>query len=177
METAVIKAVAQVESAGDGFLSDGRVKILFERHKFHKYTDGQYDTDHPDISNPKAGGYGAGGEHQNARFSEAFTLDPEAAMKSASWGKFQIMGFNHKAAGFETVGEFVDALKVSEDEQLKAFVKLIKMWGLSQELKNHDWAGFARQYNGGDYKKNAYDTKLAAAYEKFKKAEAEPVAA
>jgi hypothetical protein len=29
-----IKAVAEVESAGDGFLSDGRVKNLFEGDKF-----------------------------------------------------------------------------------------------------------------------------------------------
>lgn len=174
VEPAVIKAVAEVESAGDGFLHDGRVKILFERHKFHKYTDGNYDKDHPDISNPQAGGYGAGGEHQNARFSEAFELDPEAAMMSASWGKFQIMGFNYKAAGFDTVGEFVDAMKEGEDQQLKAFVKLIKSWGLGQELRNHDWAGFARQYNGGDYKKNHYDTKLAVAYEKFKHDPVEP---
>jgi hypothetical protein len=168
VETAVIKAVAEVESAGEGFLEDGRVRILFERHKFHKYSGGQFD-DHKDISDPKAGGYGAGGAHQNARFTEAFELDPEAAMMSASWGKFQIMGFNHKAAGFDTVGEFVDAMKVSEDEQLKAFVKVIKSWGLVQELRAHDWVGFARQYNGAGYKMNAYDTKLAKAYEKFSK--------
>jgi hypothetical protein len=169
VEPAVIKAVDEVESRGDGFLPDGRVKILFERHKFHHFTHGKFSASHPDISSPKSGGYGKAGAHQYARFSEAFALDPIAAMKSASWGKFQIMGFNHEAAGFKTVGEFVDAMKVSEDEQLKAFVNLIKSFGLVGELRAHDWASFARQYNGAAYKKNNYDAKMAAAYERFKK--------
>lgn len=167
IEPAAIKAVSEVESAGSGFLDDGHVRILFERHKFHHYTDGDYDKDHPDISNPTAGGYGAGGAHQWDRFNEAFGLDPESAMLSTSWGRFQIMGFNFRPAGFNSVGEFVDAMKQGEGEQLKAFVKLIKAWGLGAELKAHNWASFARQYNGGDYRANKYDTKLAAAYEKF----------
>lgn len=166
IELAAIRAVDEIESRGEGFTDDGHVKILFERHKFHQFTHGKYDAEHPDISNAEAGGYGRGSQY--ARFSRAFELDPEAAMKSASWGRYQIMGFNFKAAGFNTVGEFVDAMKVSEDEHLKAFVKVIKAWGLAPELKAKDWAAFASQYNGADYRKNKYDTKLAAAYEKFR---------
>src|ERR1044071_2977670 len=56
-----IKAVAQVESAGGGFLPDGRPKILFERHKFHQFTGGAFAAKHPDLSNPSQGGYGNGG--------------------------------------------------------------------------------------------------------------------
>lgn len=169
VEVATIKAVASVESAGSGFDPDGRVKILFERHKFHTFTRGQFDKSHPAISSSSAGGYGAAGAHQWKRFNEAFELDPDAAMRATSWGKFQIMGFNCEAAGYSSVGEFVEAMKVDEDTQLKAFVKVIKSWGLAGELRQHDWAGFARQYNGGAYKKNKYDTKLAAAYERFKR--------
>src|SRR6187551_2010118 len=36
VEPAVIKAVAEVESSGDGFLPDGQVKVLFEPHVFWK---------------------------------------------------------------------------------------------------------------------------------------------
>jgi hypothetical protein len=35
-------------------------------------------------------------------------------------------------------------------------------------LKEHDWAGFARKYNGPGYAENAYDQKLKNAYENFK---------
>ena len=36
VEVAVIKAVAEVESRGDGFLADGKPKILFKPHIFWK---------------------------------------------------------------------------------------------------------------------------------------------
>ncbi|MCC6559800.1 MAG: DUF3380 domain-containing protein, partial [Xanthomonadales bacterium] len=38
-----LKAVAEVESAGSGFLSDGRPKILFEGHVFSRLTKRAYD--------------------------------------------------------------------------------------------------------------------------------------
>ena len=170
-----IMAVADVESAGAGFLDDGRVRLLFERHKFRKFTGGRFDQTHPQLSNEKPGGYAHDGPDEGrdsgaeeyARFSEAFRLDAVAAMKACSWGKFQIMGYNHLAAGFATVGEFVDAMKVSEGEQLKAFVSVVKAWGLADELRNRQWARFAAAYNGPAYRRNAYDTKMAAAYRKF----------
>lgn len=173
VELAAIRAVDEIESRGAGFTSDGKVKVLFERHKFHEFTNGKFDATHPNLSNRKAGGYGSS-KSQYGRFSDAFALDPEAAMKSASWGRYQIMGFNHQWAGFTTVGAFVDAMKVSEDEHLKAFVNLIRVWGLTQELKERNWASFARQYNGPKFKQNKYDEKLAAAYARFK---AEPLVA
>lgn len=166
VELAVIRAVDEVESSGEGFLPDGHVKILFERHKFHQFTKGKYDQSHPNISNEKAGGYGSS-KSQYGRFSKAFELDKEAAMKSASWGRYQIMGFNYADAGFGSVGSFVDAMKTGEDAQLKAFVNIIRSWGLAPELREHKWASFARQYNGPAYKRNKYDEKLAAAYARF----------
>jgi len=36
VETETIKAVAEVESSGDGFLASGHPKILFEPHVFWK---------------------------------------------------------------------------------------------------------------------------------------------
>jgi glutathione synthase/RimK-type ligase-like ATP-grasp enzyme len=40
---------------------------------------------------------------------------------ATSWGKFQMMGFNYKIVGFETVGDMVDYLKKGEAEQLEVF--------------------------------------------------------
>src|SRR6185436_13915177 len=74
-DIAAIKAVAEVESRGAGFLPDGRPKILFERHKFRSFTGGKYDATNPDISNKTPGGYGAGGTHQWDRFNVAAALD------------------------------------------------------------------------------------------------------
>lgn len=169
-EPAAIRAVAEVESRGEGFYADGFPVILFERHKFRSFTHGKYNDSHPQISGP-AGEYGSPGQNQKNKFNLAFKLDPEAAMKSCSWGKFQIMGFNHELCGFPTVGEFVDAMKESEGRQLDAFVSFVIKTGLADELRRHDWAGFAEGYNGAGYKANKYDTKMAAAYKRFAKNE------
>ncbi|MED5619871.1 TIGR02594 family protein [Ideonella sp. BN130291] len=170
VDVAAIKAVAEVEASGSGFLPSGKPKILFEAHVFAQKTGGRYNASHPNISSPhwNRALYGAGGEHQWQRFEQAYKLDPQAAMQSASWGRFQIMGFNHKAAGFNDVQSFVNAMKRSEGEQLKAFASFIESNpSMHRALKNHDWAAFARAYNGAGYAQNHYDTKIAAAYQRF----------
>ncbi|WP_269780298.1 N-acetylmuramidase domain-containing protein [Methylobacterium sp. Leaf118] len=40
---------------------------------------------------------------------------------------------------------------------------------LDDELRAHNWAGFARGYNGSAYAQHGYHTKLAAAYAKWRK--------
>lgn len=167
-EPAAIKAVANTESAGNGFYTDGFPVILFERHLFRKFTDGKYNKTHPHLSGP-AGNYGKPGQNQRNKFNEAFALDSEAAMKACSWGKFQILGSNYKVCGFNNVGSFVDAMKESEGKHLDAFVAFVIGNNLDDELRKHNWAGFARGYNGAGYKKNKYDTKMATAYAKFLK--------
>lgn len=164
-EVAAIKAVANQESLGSGFDSQDRPKILFERHKFHKLTRGIYDHSHPGISNAVQGGYGRGDQY--VRFSEAFALNPTAAMMAASWGKFQILGANFAICGFLTVDAFVDAMKIGEGPQLDAFCEFVLHNYLDDELTSHDWAGFARGYNGPTYRKNKYDVKIGAAYKQF----------
>jgi hypothetical protein len=165
-EIAAIKAVAEVESRGDGFLQDNRPKILFERHIFSRTTGRKYDGSHPDISNRKAGGY-QGGAKEHDRLKEAMALDEEAALKSASWGRFQIMGFNHAACGYDSVQDFVAAMEESEDEHLQAFVGFVQTNRLASALRHRDWAAFARRYNGPQFRKNKYDEKMDASYRRF----------
>lgn len=174
-DVAAINAVAEVESSGKGFLSDGRVKILFEGHWFYKYTKGIYAASHPTICYPKWTkkfyATGANGDIRGAgelqRLREAIALNRTAALLSASYGKFQIMGFNYAICGFVTVDDFYKAMKISEGEHLNAFCKYVKHNSLDDEMRNHKWAEFALRYNGTDYKKNQYDTKLANAYKKY----------
>ena len=162
-EVAAVRAVVDVESGG-GFLSDGRPKILFERHYFSRLTKGRFDASHPGISNGAWGGYGPGGAHQYDRLAEAIKCDRDAALRSASWGMFQIMGDNYRAAGFGDVESYVKAMVSGEAAQLDAFVSFVKKSGLADELVRRDWAGFARGYNGPAFRDNRYDQKLAAAF-------------
>ncbi len=159
---AAVRAVAEVESRG-GFLPDGRPKILFERHIFSRLTGRKFDAANPAIANPAAGGY-SGGPAEYDRLARAIALDRAAALQSASWGAFQIMGFNHKAVGFADAEKFVKAMVSGQAAQLDAFTAFIKANGLADELIRRDWAGFARGYNGPDYARNKYDIKLAAAF-------------
>lgn len=168
VEVAAIRAVDSVESAGSGFLPSGKCKILFERHHFARHTKNRFNKDYPQISNKTPGGY-YGGEKEYQRFNVAFALDPDAAMKSTSWGRFQILGSNFTVSGYSSVGAFVDAMRESEGSQLDAFCGFVEGNNLTRHLRNLDWKAFARGYNGPAYAKNKYDTKMAAAYKKFAK--------
>lgn len=162
---AAVRAVVEVESKG-GFLPDGRPRILFERHKFSALTNHAHDADYPAISARLPGGY-LGGAREYDRLGEALALDRQAALKSASWGAFQIMGFNHAAAGYADVESFVAAMVSGHAAQLDAFVAFVRAAGLAPALAAQDWPAFARGYNGPAYARFAYDTKIAAAYARF----------
>lgn len=167
VEVAAIQAVAEVETSGKAFDEQGRPRILYERHYFHRLTHGRYDHLHPDISNALRGGYGKFSA-QYGKLEKAFALDPAAALQSASWGRFQIMGKNFHAAGFSSVQWFVLALTRSEANHLQAFASFVKANKIMREaLKKKDWATFAKGYNGSSYKENKYDTKLEQAYKRL----------
>ncbi len=166
-DVAAIKAVASVESRGRGFLSSGRPKILFESHVFSKFTKHVYDPLFPDVSTRhQAPGLYKGGEPEYLRLMKAMLLDRSAALRAASWGKFQILGFNCKAAGSPDLESFITAMFQSERAHLDAFCALVRTNGLVKALKNHDWAGFAAGYNGPEYWKKHYDRRIKEEFEK-----------
>jgi hypothetical protein len=166
-EIAAVQAIAEVETPGTAFDEHGRPRILFERHYFHRLTGGRFDVSHAAISAPTAGGYGKFAE-QYGKLEIAYGLDADAALRSASWGRFQIMGDNHRAAGYASVREFVVALTQSEAAHLDAFVAFVGAdKAMAEALRKKDWATFARRYNGPAYAKNDYDGKLKRAYDRF----------
>lgn len=168
-DVAAVKAVKEVESRGAGFLPTGEPVILFERHIFHRLTKGKFSKQYPNISNPKPGGYGTVANQHN-RLALAVSLDRNAALQAASWGLFQCMGFNFSVCGYKTLQSFITAMYKSEREHLFAFCNFVINNRLNDELQRKDWAGFARGYNGANYRINKYDEKLAKAYQKYSKA-------
>lgn len=160
-------AVVTVETLGFGFLQDRRSQILYERHIFHKLTKGKHDTGNADISNAKPGGY-VGGPGEYPRLEKAMKLDRESALRSVSWGIGQVMGFNYEVAGFATIDAMVADMVKDENAQLLAMANFIKANGLDGALQRQNWVSFARGYNGPDFKKNEYDTRLSAAHAKYK---------
>lgn len=176
VELAVMKAVAEVESHGAGFIfGTDKPKILFEGHWFwkrlkvygidpEKHVKGNEDILYKSWTKQ----YYLGGEREYLRLNRATGIHPAAAEEACSWGMFQIMGYYWRALGYCGIIEFVSDMYKSEAEHLKAFVRYIQVNDLAKWMKAKDWARFALRYNGEGYWQNEYDTKMAEAYERYK---------
>jgi hypothetical protein len=173
VKISALRAVATVESAGAGFLAapDDRPKILFEGHIFHRLTQGRFSAAHPTLSFRKwtRAHYAKNQPAEWQRLERASQLDRPAALQSASWGMFQIMGFNYPLCGFTDVEAFVAQQKAGATEQLECFTRFITREVFLKPLRKLDWAGFAKQYNGPAFAANQYDRKMAAAFAAFEK--------
>jgi len=173
LSVAQVKAVTKVEANGAGFF-DGRPKILPEPHRFSKNTARRYDSSHPTVSYPSWGArpYPKTQDDRYDQLLAMIRLDVDAGFASASYGRFQIMGENHKACGYGSSMEFAQAQARDELTQLVAFEWFLQSTGLVDKLRacTSDPATcrpFCRGYNGTGFEKNAYDVKLAAAIASF----------
>jgi len=188
VSVAKIKTIAHVESGREGaFYDDGphadEPVILFEPHHFHKHTKGRFAQSMSPVlagkrwplsyrswirPNKRAGvdPYGPS-SIQHEKLAAAAALDREAALKSCSWGRFQIMGSNYQACGFASLQGFINAMYTSERTQLEAFVGFIRSNGaLLAALRAGDWDTVARHYNG-PANVPVYGRLLRMAYRKF----------
>ena len=165
VQASEIWTVLAVETSGCGYLPDKRPQILYERHIFHRLTKGKYDDGN--ISDPTVGGYGQSGAHQYDRLALAIAKNRAAALESCSWGIGQIMGENYARAGFPDVEQMVAAMSDSEDQQLAAMGNFLFGSRLDVPLQAHDWASFARGYNGVNYAINRYDIRLNAEFQRY----------
>lgn len=211
-EPEVLKAFSDVESGGKSSFwrlnkGDGASvpALLFERHYFSRLTKGRFDAAHPDLSWPvayrKKSLLGKDDKRMHdgkveltdiysdyasayLRLINAYRLDPDAALRSCSWGKFQIMGDNYTLCGARKAHDFVSAMCTSEYQQIDLMSQFIrrkpapwknpkdkkagKALSLWDAIKAKDWAMIAYNYNGPGYKLYNYDTKLKSAYEKYR---------
>lgn len=164
-EVAAVKAIAMTETKGSPFLSPGKPYILYERHIFSSLTNNRFDTSHPDISAkepyPHYGTY----NQQYIRLDEARKLDENAALESASWGAFQILGRYYKRCGFNSIQQFVSGMKTI-DGQFYSFINFINSDNsLLNALQQKSWRRVAYIYNGRAYYKKHYDIRLANNYQ------------
>lgn len=175
VEPAAVRAVAEVETSGrGGFLPDGRAVILFEGHVFWQrlklyglnpvdYMRGNEDILHVEWTRR----YYRGGAKEYERLERAAKIHKQAALESASWGVFQIMGFNHEKCDCGDVQEFVRRMSENMKEQVDLWIEFMRHEGLDECLHRHKWALFALRYNGKGYKTNRYDERIRKAYLKY----------
>jgi N-acetylmuramidase/LysM domain len=178
-EGGLIHAIAKQESNKSSFFRIGNrtvPTILYERHQFSKYSKHEYDKTYPDISGvaykrakknksgewieKKSGKvvaeddiYGPSESAQYKRLVKAYQLNQTAALQACSWGKFQIMGFNYKTAGFKDVKDFVKAMSRGDAEHMKAFLKFAKSnKTLLKGLQEKNFEKIAEGHNGESWK-------------------------
>lgn len=153
-DEATIRAVWEVESSGRGFRKDGTVERRYEPHHFPG--TGLTWRDSLKLSTAK----------REAAFAAAYAQNPEKAMRATSWGAPQIMGFNHKAAGYTSAAAMVHDMAAREDAHLEAFVAFVESKKLTTHLVARDWKAFALGYNGSG-QVDTYARKMESAYRRI----------
>lgn len=172
----LLLAITQVEARSKGFVAPNKPIVLFERHVFYKrlekrgFNIDKLANQYPLLVNKNPGGYLVG-PCENYRLKMAKQINENCAIESASFGLFQTMGFHWQVLGYQSALDFEKQMSESELKQTEAFIRFISLKSNSKmivALKEHDYAAFARLYNGQNYKKNHYDYKIKAAYESLK---------
>ena len=176
---AALLAVKLIESGTkSGFLDSGKPQILFEGHVFYKYLKANVKSldmnklcaQYPNIVYPKwdKSKY-FGGEKEWTRLDQARKINMKYANYAASWGMFQVMGFNYKTCGCKSIDEFVEKMCTSQEQQLLITLNFLKNSNLIVPLQKRQWATFAKGYNGPGFAQNKYHIKLQAAYNNYLK--------
>jgi len=164
-----LHAVMDVEARGSGFDDEDRIAMLFEPHVFYRELGPGPKRDRAVAQGLAYRRWGQRAYPRDSypRLMSAMEIDEDAALRSASWGLGQIMGFNAQMAGYPTARAMVEDFADDEDRHLNAMVSFIIAAGLDDELRRGDWAGFARGYNGSGYAKHGYHTRLHRAFLKW----------
>ena len=169
IDPSVALAIASIESRGFGFLPSGRILILFEGHQFYAHLAKKYGAakarevaaKYPKICYQTwTKAHYLGYEREYERLAIANSIDVECALKSTSFGIFQLMGFNYACTKEPNVGDFVEKMTQNEFYHLKAFFDFISVPKMLTAIKNRNIDGIASFYNGSGYKANGYDVKL-----------------
>lgn len=131
-----LRAVMEVEAAGEWFNPDGTLPRRFEPHLM------------PGVSFGWRKYLRAKRAVREQMFRRAFAELPEAALKATSWGAFQILGRWHELLGYTSAADMVQAFADNADAQLNGFVAYVVETGGDAALRAGDVEAFVASYNG-----------------------------
>lgn len=92
-----------------------------------------------------------------------YGLNPDYAGESASYGVGQVLGSHWKSLGYASFDDFYDANMSGAEGQIDVMLRYIQINGLLDELQEGRWSGFFRGYNGPDWQRLGYGTKIEKA--------------
>lgn len=174
IEPAALLAVAEVESGGRALFPVADRKepaIRFEGHYFDRRLSGRIreQARQMGLASPEAGRV-RNPKMQRERWlllERAMSIHRQAALESTSWGLGQVMGAHWKWLGYRSIDELVNEARSGVTGQVSLMLKFIEKAGLKPTLQAKDWRDFARRYNGPAFSRNQYDSRMAAAYERW----------
>ncbi len=176
VDPATIHAVVEIEAGRNhaGFWAEGKPVINFSLDLFNRFARrngtnvSKCVKSHPEVFKPtNRAKYGSQQAAVQARLDGARKIDDSAAIEATYWGMFQIGGFNWERCGAASPQDFAERMMRSEHEQMQLFINFLRSTGLDKPLQSHDWAKFARGYNGPSYARRGYHTRMARAYRKY----------
>jgi hypothetical protein len=181
-EVAALRAVLDVESKNRGFDAKGRPTILFEPHVFYRNLHG--DEQRKAISQglaypawkknyPKGKTLEIRQDKNYERLALAARINQEAAFRSISVGRGQVLGENYRIVGYDSAVAMFEAALESERVHLEQMAAFIRSKRIDDDLRNRTWATFARVYNGPG-QVDFYAGELAKAYAKWRKIVSKP---
>lgn len=183
LEPAALLAVVDVESGGQVYaVIDDKPEplIRFECHYFDRRLtpEKQLRARADKLASPIAGKI-PNPRTQSGRWrllERAAAIDRTAAYESVSWGLGQVMGSHWKWLGFDSVDALVEEARSGADGQARLMARYIEKAGLAEALTARNWNAFARGYNGPDYRRYRYHTRIATAFQRYRSlnTEAEP---
>jgi len=78
-----------------------------------------------------------------------------------------VMGAHWEWLGYSSIDELVAEARSSVGGQVRLMLNFIDKAGLKTALEQKDWRNFARRYNGPAFARNQYDSRMAAAFERW----------
>lgn len=180
LDPAVLMAVIEVESGGRVFARVGgrdEPLIRFEGHYFDRLCRSSVRAKArlAGLASPKAGAVRnpSGQAGRWALVERAARLDRPAALMACSWGVGQVMGAHWRRLGYRGVEVLVAEARAGLDGQVRLMLRFIDTGGLMPLMARRDWHGFARAYNGPAYRRHGYHTRLALAFDRYRRFDAE----
>lgn len=148
VEPAVALAIFAVESKRAYDPSTGLVIVRFEPHVFLRLSHGSLVIcdHHNQLAEWKALG-------------EAYAINPQAALASASYGLPQLMGFNFGVTVHPDARSMLLAFQRSAREQVAGFFGFVAANKLVDKARERRFVDFARVYNGKG-KEELYGAKM-----------------
>lgn len=108
-------------------------------------------------------------KEQFKKIDEAKKIDNDSAIKSCSWGKFQVMGKYYNYL-YESPAEMEEAMNMCEVQHFayfKVYLKDVVGSAIITAMKNKNWAKIAELYNGPDYAVKKYHINMDKEYNKL----------